>query len=212
MASLAIPLISAGISGLAGLFGGRSQKTTASGTQDTTQTSTPNYTPEQQQFIDQILKQYQGQISGTDLSGYQAQGLAGINQTGNASDQAIRNILAQRGLSFSPAAATSLTQSRLNQGQQQSTFLNNLPLLQYQLKSQALAGGSQFLSGLKIGQTQTGHTSSQETQTGPGNIAGGLFAGIGSGIASTLGRQFANQGSSGGGGGNWGNNSSGWGG
>ncbi len=194
MASLAIPLVTAGLSGLAGLFGSRPTSTTASGTQDNNTSTNYNYTRDQQLMMQNIMNQYQNQINGTDLSGYQSQGLQNINQTGNAQTQAINNMLAQRGLLNSPAAATSLTQQRIGQAGQQSQFLNSIPLLKYQLQSQALTGAGNFLNGQRVNTTGTSHTSSQETQKGSGNMLGGLFAGVGSGIAGTLGKQFANQG------------------
>ena len=193
MASLAIPLITAGISGLAGLFGSRPQTTTASGTQNTNTSTNYNYTPQQQQLMQQLMEQYQNQINGTDLSGYQSQGIQSINQTGDAQTQAINNMLAQRGLLNSPSAATSLTQERIGQAGQQSQFLNSIPLLKYQLQSQALTNAGNFLNAQKVNTTGTSSTASQETQKGSGNMLGGLFAGIGSGIAGTLGKKFANQ-------------------
>lgn len=190
MAAFLTPLLQAGLGGLAGLFGSRPEKTTMSSTQDSN--TNVNYTPEQQQMLNMIRQQYMNQINGVDLSGYQSQGLQDINKAGDASQVAIRNILAQRGLSFSPAAATSQVQQRVGQMGQQSQFLNGIPLLQYQLRNQALQQAGGFANSERVG-TST-HSTSTGTQTGPGNMLGGAFAGIGSGIASTLGRRFANGG------------------
>jgi len=191
MAAFLTPFLSAGIQGLAGMFGARPERTTTSSTQNTN--TNVNYTPEQQQMLEMLRRQYMSQIQGADLSGYQTQGLNEINRAGDASQTAIRNILAQRGLAFSPAAATSQVQQRVGQAGQQSQFLNSIPLLQFQMRQQALQGASGFANSERVGTSST--TTSNGTQTGPGNMLGGLFAGIGSGIASTLGRRFANSGS-----------------
>jgi hypothetical protein len=188
MAAFAVPLAMAGIQGLAGLFGGRKQVTTATGTQDSATTN--NYSPEQQRFMQQIMQQYQQQMNGTDLSGYQQQGLQDINRTSDASEMAIKNILAQRGLSFSPAASSALVQNKVGQAGQQSQFLNSIPLLQYKLKADAVAGAGAYSNGQRVN-TST-HTTSSQRQEGSGNMLGGMFAGIGTGIADTLGRKFAN--------------------
>lgn len=193
MASLAIPLLSAGISGLAGLFGGKSSTTTTTGTQDNNSSTNYQYTPDQQRMMQQLMQQFQQQSQGFDNSGYQSQGIQDINKSSDQSQTAIQNMLAQRGLSFSPAAATSLTQNRIGQAGQQSQFLNSIPLLNYQLKSQALTNAGNFLNGQRVNSNSTSHTTSQQTQKGSGNMAGGLFAGIGTGIADTLGKRFANQ-------------------
>lgn len=194
MAALAVPIISAGLQGLAGLFGSRPTTTTATGTQDTNSQTNYQYNPQQQALMTQLMQQYQNQINGTDLSGYQSAGIQNINQTSDAQSQAIQNMLSQRGLSFSPAAATSLTAQKVGQAGQQSQFLNSIPLLKYQMQSQALQGAGSFLNGQRVNSDTVGHTSSSETQKGSGNMLGGLFAGVGSGIAGTLGKKFANQG------------------
>lgn len=195
MASLAIPAVLAGVSGLAGLFGSKAQTTTSDGTNNSTSNTQYNFDPNQMRALNSLQQGYQNQLQGADLSGYQTSGLKQINQTGNAAQTAIQNMLAQRGLSYSPAAATALTQQRIGQSGQQSDFLNSIPLLQYQMKTQALQNAGQFFNSQKIGSTQTTNQTSHVTQKGSGNPVGGLFAGIGSGIASTLGKQFANQGS-----------------
>lgn len=193
MASLAIPAVLAGVSGLAGLFGSRPTTTTQSGTNNSTQNTQYNYSPEQIRALNQLQQGYQDQINGADLSGYQTSGLKQINQSGDAAQTAIQNMLAQRGLSYSPAAATAQTQARIGQAGQQSDFLNSIPLLQYQMKTQALQNAGGFFNAQKVGSTVNTNQTSNVKQTGSGNMAGGLFAGIGSGIAGTLGKQFANQ-------------------
>lgn len=188
MAAFALPLLSAGISGLAGLFGSKPQTTTTTGTQNTN--NTVNLTGQQQALQDNLVNQYTNSLANpANMDGYKAQGLENINNTANANQTAIKNMLAQRGLGFSPAAASSLTANRLNQGAQQSSLLNNIPLMQYQMHQQDLQNASQFSNGMRVGSST--NTTSKQTQTGSGNMTGGLFAGVGSGIAGTLGKRFA---------------------
>jgi hypothetical protein len=218
MASLAIPLIS----GLAGLFGGGTQQKQAtsqqsSGTQTTagttSQSTTPELSSEQQQlsnaYGEGLINQYN---QGTNLSGYEASGLQNIQSSNAAAAKATNNQIAARGLSFSPAAATENTAENINAGNQTSSFLNSLPLLQKQLTSQnlqQLIGGFSALptavsSNGTSNQTQTSNTSTTGNGAISGNPTAGLFSGVGAGLAATypsltsgmpdvLGTQQANQ-------------------
>lgn len=219
MASLAIPLIS----GLAGLFGGGQQQKqatsqTSSGTQttsgSTSASTTPELSTEQQQlantFGEGLINQYN---QGIDLTPYKAQGLQDIQSSSAAAKKATDNQIAARGLSFSPAAATADTAQNINSGNQQSSFLNSLPLLQRQLTQQNLG---QLISGFQAlptavssqgnsNQTQTSNTSTQGNGALSGNPTAGLFSGLGAGLAATypslsssIGGQWGGGGSSGG--------------
>lgn len=211
MAGFAIPLITAGISGLAGLFGGGKQQQTSgnfnntqqqSGFNNTQGTTMPVMSDLQtklaQLFSGGLMKQYN---EDQDLSGYTAGGLKQINSQGDLQSKATANLLAARGLSFSPTAAVTQTigeQNRLNQG---SSFLNSIPLLQRQMKQQALQGLVGGFSALPTGQmtntntqtSQQGTTSGNQTGTVNGNPMGGLFGGIGAGIAPFLGSMWGKQ-------------------
>src|SRR5580693_5372846 len=139
MPSLAIPLVS----GLAGLFGGGTQQKQAtsqqsSGTQNTTgstsSSTTPNLSPEQSQLSNQFGEALMNQYNqGVNLQPYEASGLSNIQSQNAAAAKATNNQIAARGLSFSPAAATAQTAENINAGNQTSSFLNSLPLLQRQL-------------------------------------------------------------------------------
>ncbi len=179
MAAFIAPLIG----GLAGLFGGgKQQKTQTSGTISNTGTGTFNQqgtstgsTTGQhqdvfgsqtqnvhnlspfQQMLAQRFTSGAGKLAdqAADMSGYTAGGLQGINQGANANTNVINNMLASRGLSFSPAAATAQTQNLANTQNQQSQFLQQVPLLQRQLQSQANTGLEQAFSTLPVDTTQT---------------------------------------------------------
>lgn len=203
MASFVLPLIS----GLAGLFGGGTQKTVnTTGQQNgssggwsnggSSNTNSFNYNPLQQATANNFLNSANNQVkNAADLTPYTQQGLQGINQQGNANASAISNNLAARGLSFSPAAGTALTQNQLNTGNQEQQFMSQVPLLQNQLQTQAQTNAENALRGSGVSQTQTGtqygnqgsqyQGNSSGTQTTSGNPMGGLFGGLGAGLAAT---------------------------
>lgn len=199
MASLAIPLIS----GLAGLFGGGTQQKTAtsqqsSGTQTTAGNTSSSTTPElssgqsqlSNQFEEALMNQYN---QGTNIQPYEAQGLSNIQSGNQAAQKATQNQIAARGLSFSPAAQTAETAQNINAGNQTSSFLNSLPLLQKQLTSQNIG---QLISGFQAlptavssngfsNQTQTSNSSTSGNGAISGNPTAGLFSGVGAGLAAT---------------------------
>lgn len=204
------------IGGLAGLFGGGTQKNTktsgtitnnTSNTQNTTQsgtnTNTPNLSPYQTSLANLFTKGLADQYNNdTNLTGYTQGGLQTINNEANLNDKILNNTLAARGLSFSPVAATSEEQANLSRLGQGSSFLSQIPLLQRQLKSQALGQAIQGFSALPTGSTQTSNTSGTttgtstgtQTQNGTNLVSGNPTAGLISGLGSGL---FAPQGSGG---------------
>lgn len=200
MASFILPAIS----GLAGLFGGGTQQKqatsqTTSGTQtqsgNTNSSTNPNLSPIQQQLANLFSSGATNLYNqGTDLTGYKQAGLQTINQNSDITNKAISNMLAARGQSFSPAAANPLISARINQGNQQTQFLQSLPLLQRSLQQQNLGGLLSAFSAMPVGQSSTGSTNgtttTSGTTTGNGAISGnplaGLFGGAGAGLAATL--------------------------
>ena len=226
MASFIAPLIG----GLAGLFGGgQQQKTQTSGTitnntagtfnQGGTAATNYNLSPLQSQLMNAFGAQSQNLYnSATNLQPYAAQQLQQINGTSNVSNQILQNSLASRGLSYSPVAATATTQGNLARVSQQNQFMQNLPLLQRQLQTQALGGEESAFSAMPKNVTQTTNQSGATTQSGTqtqqgtnlisGNQLGGLFGGLGAGLfapngdgsgsnlSSILGSLFGNNSSS----------------
>jgi len=193
------------ISGLAGLFGGGNQQKlktsgtiTNSGTSSGTSSAsnTPNLSPYQTNLANLFTKGLASNYNNTtNLTGYTQGGLQDINNSANLSQKVLNNTLAARGQSFSPAATSAETmgqQSRLAQG---NTFMSQIPLLQQQLKQQALGQAVAGFSALPTGTTQTGTQSqtSNNTQTQQGtnllsgNPIAGLLGGLGSGLAAPTG-------------------------
>lgn len=202
MASGTLPIIS----GLAGLFAGNSSKNTNTQTQGTVNqtgtsnqsgSTTPNLSPLQQQLANLFTSQSMNQANkDPNLTDYEAGGLQTINANSNLQNQVLQNSLASRGLSFSPAAATAQTQQTINQGNQQSQFIQQIPLLARQLQQQNNAQLQSNFSALPTGvstnstgntsQNQTTNATSQQQVTTPGGGIAGLLGGIASGIAAFL--------------------------
>lgn len=196
MAAFAVPLITAGISGLAGLFGGKkkqqtSQNTISDSTSNSSSSTTPNLTSQQQGLIDQLLSNYHSRLQqGSDLSGYAGQGLRNINQSSNIARKASDNILAARGLSNSPYAGYRDTVQAQQQGGQSADLLNSLPLLQRSMQGEdlsSLANIFKMIPTAYSSNTQgSQHSNSTTTGTGTGSEGGGLgglLGGLGAGLA-----------------------------
>lgn len=179
MAALALPLLSTGISALAGLFGGK-PKTTTTNT-NSTNTSTPNIGANQQSLEDQFTQGITKQMQGTDLTGYTGQGLQQINQAAGVGDKMSQNILAARGLSNSPYAAALTNQNNNNRLNQSSQFLNQIPLLQQQLRQQAIQQAISGSTAIPFGTTGSTNTT-QTTSGGGGSPVAGALSGLGAGL------------------------------
>ena len=201
MASFILPIMS----GLAGLFGGgrqQQQQGSYSGSQSGNQfqTTTPNLSPLQQSLANMFVGGAQNLYGqNADLSGYTSSGLQNINQTAGLQNKALQNILASRGLSFSPAAGNALAMSEQNRLNQSSQFMNQIPLLQRQLQQQGLQGLMQAFgtlpTGVSVAGGGTSTTSGNQVGNVYGNPLGGLFGGLGAGLAAPAGVGGTNLGS-----------------
>lgn len=167
MAAAAIPIATTALSALAGLFGNRGQTRQQTSTQTTNQsgenlgnfntTETPLYEPALGQIRDQILAMLQQRAQGaTDLRGYTATGLQNINAGADAKRRAIENILASRGLSYSPAAVAPLARIESGRIGEAVNFQNQIPLLQRQLQGEDLSNFANFFKSLPISYARSG--------------------------------------------------------
>lgn len=210
-----IPLIISGLSALAGALGSRKGAQTS--TQNQSSTSSSSYNDEasqdvnlatmpemdatQQFYRDYILKSLMDRYkSSTDLTGYTTAGLQNINTGAAAQRNALSQILASRGLSYSPAATSAMGRIESGRIGEQVGFLNQIPLLQRQFGNEDINNLANFFRTLPTGQRQTGTTTQRRfgtsggTSTGTGvnqpagNVLGGLFSGLGTGLAYTWGR------------------------
>lgn len=183
MAALALPLLSTGISALAGLFGAKKSPIVT----DTTNHSTtnPNIGANQQGIIDDFTQGIHKQMQDTDLTGYTGQGLQQINQTAGVGDKMSQNILAARGLSNSPYAAALTNQNNNNRLNQSSQFLNQIPLLQQQLRQQAIQTAISGSQAIPFGQTTDSTQHSSQTGGTSSPLAGAL-SGAGAGLNAPI--------------------------
>lgn len=197
MAGFAIPLITAGISGLAGLFGNRKAARTGTDQTDITNNSstqansstTHNFTGEQKTLVDQIMQSIAGQKP-FDASGYTANGLQSINSGADALQRSLKNTIAARGLSFSPAGFNPLAQAESGRIAQQNQFLETIPQVQQQydttnLENTLKAFGVMPTDSSTTGTSATNSTgSSDRTYVLPGSGVAGALGGVGSALAT----------------------------
>lgn len=188
MASFFLPLLTTALGALGGGLANREKVNKQESTTNTnSSTSTaPAYDAKAQSVRDTLLNELLFRTESTPdfESKYTAQGLASINKTRDSSRAAIDNILASRGLSGSPIAASAQVGQAINTGNQQASFLNNIPLMIDSMKRERLGDLSSFFSSLPVGQTSntTGTQTTKGTSTTPGNVAAGALGGGGSAL------------------------------
>jgi hypothetical protein len=176
--------------------------TQGSGT--STSTTTPNLSPQTQALINGLTMKYQS-LTNPSMSGYAAGQTYGINRSADLQQQAAQQSMASRGLSTSPAAATTGAGIEANRFGNITQMQAGLPMLQNQLNLQNLGAASNFMQAIPHGTTTTGVTANtQDTsglQTGLQNTTGtttGATTGTSSGV-STNASNSSSQGSVGGG-------------
>jgi hypothetical protein len=201
-----VPALIAGASALSGFLGNRNQNQNQSGSSTTNQTqtstgatnfsNTPTYDPMQLQMRDFLLKQFYGRTQPGAVQGLVDStvnsGVNNINRAGASNEMAIRNILASRGLSYSPAAAVPLANANMDRLGQITQLRNSAPILQDTLESGRLTDFSNFLKGLPTGQSGVANTASfnegasHTDQAGNVNVPGNPLGGSFSNAAATL--------------------------
>jgi hypothetical protein len=182
-----LPFIGPAISALAGLFGGRKQKQEAFNEQDSSQVTSPELSYNQRVLSDAMTRALIDRLyKDIDLSGYTSGGLQTINQASDARNKIISNILAARGLSFSPAAATQQTLAENARLADASSFLNTIPLLSRQLQTENIENLMRGFNILPTATRTSGSTSQRGTQLIPGNMLGGAFSGAAQGLYAPL--------------------------
>lgn len=134
-----------------------------------TSTTTPNLSPQLQQLMDQLTQKYSALSNPIDLRGYQAQQSDAINRNANLQKDSASNIMAARGLSTSPAAATTDTSIDNNRFSNINNLSQSIPLLKNQLQLSNLGAASGFLSSAPRGSTTTGSGSTTGSTTGSTN-------------------------------------------
>jgi hypothetical protein len=137
------------------------------GTSATQGSTTPTMSPEATAMMNSLISKYSG-ITAPSLTGYGAYQTGQINANADAQSQAVNNIMAARGLSTSPAAATAAANVEQNRVNQITGMQQQLPLLQNQLNLANLGAASNFFATIPRGvQTnQTGQTTTDNRQIG----------------------------------------------
>jgi hypothetical protein len=171
-----LPLALGGASLFGGLFGNRGHKSTQAST--TSQAVSPEASGFSALLMDLIKQRLQ---TGTDLSGYKAQGIQDINRTYDSAQTGLNADLTARGLSDSPAAIAPT--SRLQSGRAGSIaqLINSLPMLQREQQNQDLSAGAQ-LYGMQPRTTMSTGTFQQ-----PGNMTAGGIGSLSSMLAYLFG-------------------------
>lgn len=208
MPAFLVPLAIAGISALSSYLSNRKKKTDQTGSSTSNLYSTDTYdqsnmpmlTPEAMQAYSALMPNLLNRVNqDPNLSGYSASGLRNINSAGDTARGRITQMLAQKGLGSSPAAAALFARQGDSQAAEEANFRNSIPLLSRQMQGQDLDQLLRAASALPTGMRSTGTSTRTGTNvtnttgsvTDPGNPWGGLASGLGQGIASTYGYQWA---------------------
>lgn len=183
-----LPFIGPIVSGLAGLFGGRKQQQQQTNTQETDTTVSPELSRNQNMLSDSFTRALIDRFeSDPDLSGYQSGGLQTINAASDARSKIINNMLASRGLSFSPAAATAQIAGENARLSDATSFLNQIPLLARQMKGEDITNLIRGFSSLPTATRTRGRTTQEGTQLIPGNMTAGALSGVAQGLFAPMG-------------------------
>ncbi len=145
-----IPGLVAGGLGIAGDVLGNTQGARTS-------TSTPTIAPEYKTLADLLRTRAQQRLqSSTDLSGFTANGISGINNAYGGASTALNNSLTARGLATSPVAGTGETNLQLGRAGSIAQFLNSVPLLQRQFQNEDQNAATNLISQLGRGTSTVG--------------------------------------------------------
>ncbi len=148
---------------------GTSTGTTAS------QTTGGYSTPAAQALQEQLIGQYSN-LANPDLKGYQAQQTERINRNSELQNQAVQQLLAARGLSTSPVAATADIGNQSQRIAGITQLQQSIPLLQRQMSLEGMGQAGQFLSTIPRTSATTGQTSettdTSQNQTTSGSNQG----------------------------------------
>lgn len=155
------------------------------GPQTTTSTSTTNQNQyERPEFADaasagmadMLIGKYKNRVDNPYKLGadYMNQQIRNIQASGEKARTAMRNVAARHGLSKDVLAVGDPNQRNINQ--QINQLRANMPLQNRQLESEDLANLGDVLTKYKLGRRSSGTSTTQGSQTGPGNVAAALQA------------------------------------
>lgn len=202
-----IPLAIMAGGALAGALSNRGQKqtTTQKSNESYDNWQTPEYDPQAGFLRNTLIDRYLDMIQGDDgdfWDAYKQKGVREINTAEDSTNNIIRQIMSQRGLSLSPGGASTFANSAMNSQMQKGNMLSQVPLMQDQRRRSVLGEAAGFFNTLPYATHRKG-TGSQEstgTTTMPGNMLGGGVTGLVASLANLYGAgAFAGGGASGGG-------------
>jgi hypothetical protein len=204
MAAFLAPLIGTGVSALAGLFGAKPKPTVTTTNSNSTTNATGSIDNTSQPILNDSQQMLANLFTGAasnqfkngapDLSSYTANGLQNINKAADIRSKTASNILASRGLSFSPSGVQDLINPESDRLAQSTQFLSQIPLLKRQFQQQNIQGLMDAFKIQPFGQQtngtsdQTSNTQGSSTQTGTtqGNPVAGTLSGAGQGLFASL--------------------------
>jgi len=204
MAAAAVPLIASGISALGGWLANRKKQTTQQQNQTSTQNNLtmPEYDEKTAILRDRLINMFLSGAEGNEdlFRGYETEGLKNINRSSDVSSRLLESLLSSRGIRRTGMAGNALFGNEMNRLNQQSSFLNNIPLLRDQLQRQKMVEAGNFFGSIPKGARTTGttNTSGTGTMTDPGNPLGGAVSNLGATLAYFYGRGGFGSGSGGG--------------
>lgn len=181
-----------------------SQETNTSGGTSNVSTTTPNIAPGTQKLIDYLTQRYTN-LSSPSLTSYGNQQAQVINKNADIQRQAVDQILASRGLSMSPAAATALSNVDAQRFSNLNQMRAQLPLIQADQDRTNLAAASNFMQMVPHSTTTTGGTAntqstsqnqSQNQTSGGQNFSNNWGYGTNQGTSNTQSTQTQKQGGS----------------
>ena len=162
-----------GMQALSGILGGR--KAARTGTTDITTTGTetsgvtgretqtfdlstlPQLMPEIQKLISPLSSILMQRLtSPIDLAGYTGAGIKNINQAAEARTKALNQVLASRGLTYSPTAGVANIAAESGRLSDISNFVSQLPMLQRQMQGEDINNLLNLIRAVPVGERKTG--------------------------------------------------------
>jgi hypothetical protein len=131
--------------------------------------STPTLSPATQKLMDQLIGQYSdlaGKNTDERMKSILANQTQQINKTSATQGDLTNEILASRGLSTSPVAATAQLANQNSRFQQINQAQNQIPLLQQQLQLESLNPAAAFFASIPKGQVNGSDSTLENTSIG----------------------------------------------
>lgn len=185
MASYIAPLLLGGLSALGGLFGGTKS------TSDSSTTTNPNFSPQQQALLDAVTRGYSNTLNNIPAfnQAYETGGVRNYLKNSINANAAAENTLNARGIDRTTAGAQAIGNTGYQEGNNIADFLTQAPIVEQQNQTDLLSKAGAFGTSIPTGTTSTSHTTA--TGNTPISPVAGLITGGSQGLAAALGQQTA---------------------